>query len=301
MSDNIAFPAPIINPLAAAFIAPSARDQWALRISEAWQRAAIAIITTGKLLVEAKVALPRGEWQAMIESGDLPFRDVCTVERLMAIARNRNIVNPAHCAALPPSWYTLYRLSNLSDAEFERGIASGLIRPDMTRDEISYTKGTVGTGEDEWWTPPEYIELARQVLGEIDLDPATCPGAQEALRATRYFTKDEDGLRYEWDGRVWLNPPYSHPLIVAFIAKLIEEVEAGRTTAAILLTHNHTDTAWFHRAEAVAKLICFTSGRIRFACYGDKKATPTEGQAFFYFGRDASVFRDVFSEIGFVR
>jgi ParB family chromosome partitioning protein len=300
MSNNITLPDISIKPFAAAVIAPSSRDQWALRISEAWQRAAIAIITTGRLLIEAKAALPHGEWQAMIESGDLPFNDVRTVERLMAIARNRNIVNPAHCAALPPSWYTLYQLSNLSDADFERGIASGLIRPDMTRGEISFCKGTLGTGENEWWTPPEYIERARAVLGEIDLDPATCAEAQEIVRATRTFTKADDGLRHEWRGRVFLNPTYAHPVIEHFIDKLTTEYRAGRTTAAIMLTHNYTDTAWFHRAEAVAELICFTSGRVAFV-RGDEIAAPAQGQAFFYFGRAASVFRDLFSEIGFVR
>jgi hypothetical protein len=27
------------------------------------------------------------------------------------------------------------------------------------------------TGNNQWFTPPEHIELARRVLGEIDLDP----------------------------------------------------------------------------------------------------------------------------------
>jgi hypothetical protein len=41
----------------------------------------------------------------------------------------------------------------------------------------------LGTGENEWYTPKQYIEAARKVLGEIDLDPATSEKAQETIGA----------------------------------------------------------------------------------------------------------------------
>src|SRR5262249_52907862 len=62
--------------------------------------------------------------------------------------------------------------------------------------------GTQGTGENEWYTPGEFIESARSVMGSIDLDPATSALAQEVVRATRFFTKDDDGLTKEWCGNV---------------------------------------------------------------------------------------------------
>jgi hypothetical protein len=34
-----------------------------------------------------------------------------------------------------------------------------------------------GTGENEWYTPAKYIDDARKVLGQIDLDPATSDSA----------------------------------------------------------------------------------------------------------------------------
>jgi ParB family chromosome partitioning protein len=164
-----------------------------------------------------------------------------------------------------------------------------------------YLRGTQGTGEQEWFTPPEYIELARAVLGEIDLDPASSEKAQEVVRAERYFTAANDGLLQEWRGRTWLNPPFSKTLIPEFVSKMCAEYAAGRVTAAIMLTHNHTDTAWFHEAAKACDAICFTRGRVKFYRANGKIAAPTQGQAFFYFGAHAHTFAEKFGSIGFVR
>lgn len=162
------------------------------------------------------------------------------------------------------------------------------------------THRTAYTGNFEWHTPSEYIEHARRVLGVIDLDPASCALAQETVRAARYFSADDDGLRQEWRGRVWLNPPYNQPAIEQFIDKLIEETTAGRTTQAILLTHNSTDTAWFHKAASASSAICFTRGRIAFIDTEGERAAPPQGQAFFFFGPDTRPFKAEFSQVGFV-
>lgn len=139
------------------------------------------------------------------------------------------------------------------------------------------------TGETEWYTPPEILAAARDVLGAIDLDPASSPAAQRRVRARRYFTAAEDGLARRWHGRVWLNPPYAQPHIARFVAKLVAELAAGRVAAAILLTHNYTDTAWFHQAAGAARAVCFTRGRVRFLDPAGQPASPTQGQALFYF------------------
>jgi ParB family chromosome partitioning protein len=162
-----------------------------------------------------------------------------------------------------------------------------------------YAKAT-NTGEVEWYTPPEYLEAAREVLGAFDLDPASSTQAQQRVRAARFFTKEQNGLAHAWPGRVWLNPPYTQPDIAQFVAKLADEISAGRTTAAILLTHNYTDTAWFHRAAGACAAICFTRGRVGFIDSTGVVAAPTQGQAFFYYGGDRDGFVRRFASIGFV-
>jgi hypothetical protein len=59
----------------------------------------------------------------------------------------------------------------------------------------AHVRGTLGTGENEWHTPVEYLEMARRVLGAIDLDPATTEAAQRVVKAAKYFTKETDGLQ----------------------------------------------------------------------------------------------------------
>jgi phage N-6-adenine-methyltransferase len=159
-------------------------------------------------------------------------------------------------------------------------------------------RGTEGTGEFERYTPKKYIKAARLVLGSIDLDPASNKTAQETVRAKEYFTVKDDGLKQEWHGCVWLNPPYHRDLAPRFIEKLTSEFRAGRTKAAVLLVNNSTDTDWFDIAIRHCASLCFTHGRIHFLEPNGNPVLPTQGQAFFYFGKNVKRFEIVFSRIG---
>jgi ParB family chromosome partitioning protein len=150
----------------------------------------------------------------------------------------------------------------------------------------------------EWYTPPEFIERARAVLGEIDLDPATCAKAQGNVRATRYFTAEDDGLAHEWHGRVFLNPPFAR--MAAFVEKLLAEIDAGRVFAAILLTNSNTSSTWFHRVAEDSSAICLMRGRIRFERSDRSNEQPMFSQAFLYFGPKVEKFREVFADVGLV-
>ena len=85
--------------------------------------------------------------------------------------------------------------------------------------------------------------------------------------------------------------PYAQPLIAQFVSKMCAERKAGRVTAAIMLTHNYTDTAWFQGAMTAADAICFTRGRVKFYELDGEIAAPTQGQAFFLLRRQHRVLR----------
>ncbi len=59
----------------------------------------------------------------------------------------------------------------------------------------------------EHYSPHDVLVLVREVLGGIDLDPASCAIANRTVRAARIFTKADNGLAHPWGGRVFLNSP----------------------------------------------------------------------------------------------
>lgn len=117
---------------------------------------------------------------------------------------------------------------------------------------------------DEWYTPKEIINS----LGSFDLDPCA-PVVRLWDTAQNHFTKEDDGLSKEWFGRIWLNPPYSRPLIESFIKKMADHNNG------IALLFNRCDSKMFqeHVLGRVTAML-FMAKRIRFY-----KADGTQGGA----------------------
>ena len=155
------------------------------------------------------------------------------------------------------------------------------------------------SGENEWYTPPEYIEAARAVMGSIDLDPATSDIANQTVQASHYYTVEMNGLEKPWFGCVWMNPPYSSDKIGAFIDKLV--AERPNYDSAIVLVNNATETAWFTKMIGITSAVCFPHGRIKFIdTQGKSSGAPLQGQAVLYIGNNVDRFCDEFAAFGWL-
>lgn len=160
--------------------------------------------------------------------------------------------------------------------------------------EVKKPHVTINSHDDEWYTPEQYIEAAREVMGSIDLDPASNDFANETVKASVYYDEARNGLEQEWWGNIWLNPPYSSALIHQFAEKLADSL----FRQAIVLVNNATETAWFRTLIENADAVVFPTGRIKYRKRDGEKGTPLQGQAFIYFGDAPGRFLKVFSEFG---
>jgi len=154
------------------------------------------------------------------------------------------------------------------------------------------------SGNNEWYTPVQYIESARFVMGEIDLDPASSDLANQIVMARTYYTASDNGLVQKWTGRAFVNPPYSKRLIDLFCSKFAHEALVGNMTEGIILVNNATETAWFNTLTAVCSAVVFPRRRIKFYGVNGEKGSPLQGQAFLYFGPQTQRFVREFSQYG---
>lgn len=158
----------------------------------------------------------------------------------------------------------------------------------------------ISQGNNDWYTPAETIEAAREVMGGIDLDPASSDQANQVVQASHYFTQKTNGLQQEWFGRVWMNPPFSMPLIQQFADKMAVEFASGRVQQALVITNNGTDTQWFHTLLKTSKVFCLLRGRAKFYSPDSDIIAARQGQVIFYLGDQSEKFTQVFSAFGAV-
>jgi ParB family chromosome partitioning protein len=155
----------------------------------------------------------------------------------------------------------------------------------------------------EWFTPPHVIDAARQVLGGIDLDPASCAAANATVQATTFFDQEADGLSRDWSGRVWLNPPFSKvrgkSQQALWTRKLLQEHHAGRVPAAVLLVNDARGYRWFNDLLWRRYPVCLVDELLAFRRGDGARATHAkQASCLFYLGPEVERFREVCEPLG---
>jgi hypothetical protein len=169
-------------------------------------------------------------------------------------------------------------------------------------DEISTTQGKKSN---EWYTPHHIIAAAREVMGGIDLDPASCELANQTVKASTIYTKEDNGLSKPWHGRIWLNPPYGRFTNTGrqtswqgtFIKKLLTEWDAGNVEQAIVLLLGNACFARYFPPLWDYPL-CFFDGSLVFYREDGRREDFGFGTIFVYLGPNNDKFASVFSRFG---
>lgn len=170
---------------------------------------------------------------------------------------------------------------------------------EVIREAVKKAHVANNSGNNEWYTPSKYIELARSVMGSIDTDPATSEIANKTVRAAQIYTAEDDGRNKPWAGNVWMNPPYAQPLMSDFAEAITAKHLAGEIEQACILVNNATETQWFQRMLDAASAVCFPRSRIKFVDPdGNPGGAPLQGQAILYMGDNVSEFKAAFSGEG---
>ena len=128
----------------------------------------------------------------------------------------------------------------------------------------NWNKGMMSSNTDMWETPQELFDAYNSVY-DFDIDVCAVP---QNAKCERYFTPEVDGLKQDWNGTCWMNPPYGRQ-IGKWVRKAYEESKNGSVIVCLLPAR--TDTAWFHDYCMRGK-IKFLRGRLKFG--GSKNSAP---------------------------
>lgn len=187
------------------------------------------------------------------------------------------------------------------EAKADKATKQALIKGDLTIN-AAYAKinphVSANTGQSEWFTPPEYLEAARKVMGGIDVDPASTPAANSFVKAKIFYTVDNSGLNKKWHGRVFLNPPYSQPEVKQFCNTFADKFTAGEVTEGCVLINNVTETAFAQRLLNLTSVVCFPASRVKFLDAQGNPGAPLQGQMVLYFGTHGEAFAREFRGFG---
>lgn len=117
---------------------------------------------------------------------------------------------------------------------------------------------------DMWETPNDFFANLNNEF-HFEIDVCALP---ENAKCDKFFTPEMDGLKQEWKGICWMNPPYGRD-IIKWMKKAYDSFIGGATV--VCLVPARTDTKWWHE-YAMKGEVRFLRGRLKFG--GHKNSAP---------------------------
>lgn len=134
------------------------------------------------------------------------------------------------------------------------------------------------SSKDQTWETP--WSFFRKIDDEFGFDLDVC-ATSETAKCDNYFDKEVDGLKQDWEGVCWMNPPYGREL-KKWIEKAYKESLKG--TVVVCLIPSRTDTTYWHDfIFPYASEIRFIKGRLKF---GNSKNSAPFPSALIVFDRN---------------
>ena len=161
----------------------------------------VSFYVLGESLIDVKECTPHGEFLPWLEDEAINPR---TAQRAMRIAKYDTVSFLQDAGSVS---IALAAIAERGKPEPELLPVDGPEEPVLEPEGIErHTFVRAQSGNDDWYSPGWLVEACRTAMGEIDLDPASCDHAQKTVKASTYYTKEDNGLDQHWSGTVFINP-----------------------------------------------------------------------------------------------
>lgn len=153
-------------------------------------------------------------------------------------------------------------------------------------------------GVQDYFTPPEIVNAAREAMGGIDLDAASHPLANRTHRIGDYFHTGRSAFDNDWYGRVWLNPPYGNN--APWFQRIQQFIDSGELEQLCMLS-----PMWAFQTRIARPVMERASGLVLLSptpkFWGNKdpdKVGANHPHGIIYVGPDSERFHRAFASFG---
>lgn len=116
------------------------------------------------------------------------------------------------------------------------------------------------------WATPQHVFDKYDSIFHFETD--VCAISENA-KCKKFYTPEQDGLKQEWTGVCWCNPPYGKQ-----IKHWVKKAATSKATVVMLLPAR-TDAGWFHDYCVPFGKIEFIRGRIKFSGHQHNAPFPS--------------------------